>query len=717
MNIHCKTLVDEKIENLLVKMTVSEKIGQLNQLAFNVDGTEDEIRKGLVGSFLNIEGAEEANRLQKIAVEESRLGIPLVLARDVIHGHETLFPIPIAQSCSWNEELVEKGAHIAAIEAKCSGYHWTFAPMIDISRDPRWGRIAESLGEDTLLCGRIGAAMVRGFQGDDASAMDRVAACAKHFIGYGAAEAGRDYNTTYIPERTLRNTYLPPFKDCMDAGALTMMSSFNEINDIPASAYHFTLKQILRDEWSYDGMVVSDWDSVGEMIAHGFVPDRKEAAFESIEAGVDMDMFGESYIKNAEQLINEGRISVETIDEAVRNVLRLKFKLNLFENPYFQGDVDQKIGSKEHLEASLKAAHESMILLKNEDVLPLDPLNKVALIGFLADSEEDQVGCWSMDFKAGVGQTVKQAFELSDIDFSFNPGIVNTCSCDESKIADAVNQVESADVAVLVLGEEAILSGESHSRAFIDLPGVQEKLIDEVAKTGKPIILVVMAGRPLTLDNILDKVDAVLYAWHPGSMAGPAIYDLLYGNVNPSGRLSVSFPRFVGQIPCYYNHKNTGRPPQPSNLGIPTGTPLDPEGFGAFYLDCDYTAQFPFGYGLSYSKISYRNITLNKTIFDAEDALQVSVELINESEFFTQEVVQVYHRDLVASVTRPIKELLEFKKVTLEASETKVVNFEIPIHKLGFYDRKMKFSVEPGEFQLWVAPDSNSGEPISFEVQ
>ncbi len=709
--------IEEKINTLLRQMTLNEKIGQMNQLSGTNEYNEEMIRKGAVGSFLNVSDVDDAKRYQKLAVEETRLGIPLVMARDVIHGFKTLFPIPLAQSCSWNEGLIEEGCHIAAKEAKAHGYHWTFAPMIDISRDPRWGRIAESLGEDPLLCGRLGAAMVRGFQGDDPAADDRLAACAKHLVGYGAAEGGRDYNTTIIPERSMRDTYLPPFKASVDAGALTMMSAFNEINDIPASANHFTLKQILRDEWKYDGMVVSDWGSVTEMISHGFAQDEKESAKEAINAGIDMEMVTGSYVKHAKELLAEGAISMETIDNAVRNVLRLKFRLNLFENPYFTGDTEEVTLCQSHLDAARKAARESMVLLKNNYMLPLKAENTVALIGPLTHAKEDQVGCWSMDLVSESSVTVKEAFESSAFSTTFAAGLDSPRSTETKGFAKAIANAHNADIAVMIVGEDAILSGESHSRAFIDLPGKQTQLIEAVAATGTKVVLVVMAGRPLTLGSVLDKVDAILYAWHPGTMAGPAVLDLLSGIESPSGRLTVSFPHTVGQIPVYYSRKNTGRPPREEDRGIPAGTPLNPEGFASYYLDVDFRAQFPFGFGLTYSTVTYSTPSLSTNSISTTGSLTAFCEITNTGDTPIHEVVQLYVRDLVGTVTRPIKELKDFKRVALAPGETATVKFTLTADQLAFHNRDMQRVVESGEFHLWIAPHSEAGDPVSFTVK
>ncbi|MCD6288922.1 MAG: glycoside hydrolase family 3 C-terminal domain-containing protein, partial [Anaerolineae bacterium] len=572
--------IESRSNELLARMTLEEKIGQMAQLNGAERGYEERIRQGQVGSFLNVVDVETYNRYQRIAMEESRLGIPLIMGRDVIHGFRTVFPIPLGQSAAWHPELVEQAAAIAAREASSMGVNWTFAPMVDVARDPRWGRIAEGGGEDPYLTSQLGRAMVRGFQGEAPSAPDRIAACAKHYVGYGAAEGGRDYNTTPIPEGTLRDVYLPPFKACVEAGAATVMSAFNEINGIPATGNAFTLRQILKGEWEFDGFVVSDWGSVVEMVVHGFCADEKDAARAAVTAGVDMEMVSQSYRQHLAALVAEGKVPLELIDEAVRRILRIKMRLGLFENPYVDPARQSVLLAPEHLEVARQLARESVVLLKNEeDVLPLSgDVRAIAVIGPLADAPADQLGCWVFDGRPEDTITPLRALQerlKGKAKILFAPGLESPRSESRKGFDEALEAARKADVVLLFVGEDAILSGEAHCRAFLDLPGAQEALVEAVAAEGKPTVAIVMTGRPLTLSRVVDKVHALLIAWHPGTMGGPAIVDLLFGDESPSGKLPVTFPRTVGQIPIYYAHKNTGRPPQQLDRKIPLGTPLD----------------------------------------------------------------------------------------------------------------------------------------------
>ena len=716
--------IEAQIQDLLSKMTLDEKIGQMNQRNPWTGQVDEEyaewVRSGSIGSFLNAGGTngwEIRNEFQKVAVEESRLGIPLIFGRDVIHGYQTVLPIPLGQSCTWNPELVEKGARMAALEASADGVHWTFAPMIDITRDPRWGRVAETCGEDPYLTSVLGAAMVRGFQGKDLSEPGSLVACAKHYVGYGAAVGGRDYNTTYIPERQLRNVFLPSFHAAVEAGVGTFMSAFNDINGVPASGNVFTLRTILRDEWKFDGYVVSDWTSMTEMIAHGFCKDTLEVAYKSALAGVDMEMVSDAYATKLKSLVEQGEIDEQFVNEMVANILRVKIRKGLFDHPYNDGAKRDVILSDEHKDIAREAAVQSAVLLKNDGVLPLSKENTVALIGPLCDSPIDQMGTWTMDGKVEEVITPKAAFEevLGDR-LWYAAGLETSRTMEKDGFPEALEAAKQADVIVLILGEEQILSGEAKCRAFLDLPGAQEELVTELAKTGKPIVAVIMAGRPLTFQAVTEQVNAVMYYHHPGTMGGPALADLIFGDESPSGKLTVTFPRTVGQVPIYYSHRNTGRPPSPETLGIPLGTPLDPQGFTSRYLDVDFTPEYVFGYGLSYTTFEYDNLQLSEQEINIDGSIKVSAQITNTGDRTATEVVQCYVRDLYGSVTRPVKELKGFQRVELKSGETKTVEFELTKQHLGFYGLDNIFIFEPGEFHIWIGPNSSEGLQGSFVV-
>lgn len=716
--------METKITELLQKMTLEEKIGQMTQ-RMPWSGKVDEeyakwIKSGAVGSFLNAGTTNQwqmRNEFQKIAVEQSRLGIPLIYGRDVIHGYQTILPIPLGQSCTWNPELVEKGARMAAVEASADGVHWTFAPMLDITRDSRWGRIAETCGEDPYLTSQLGAAMVRGFQGENLSDPSSIVACAKHYVGYGAAEGGRDYNTTLIPERQLRDVFLPSFHAAVQAGAGTLMSAFNDINGVPASGNPFTLRKVLREEWKFDGFVVSDWESMTEMIAHGFCRDKKEVAFKSVYGGVDMEMISTSYYEYLKQLVEEGKLSEKIIDEMVANILRVKMRKGLFDRPYNDAKLHDKILSDEHKAVAYQTALQSAVLLKNDGLLPLAAAKKIALIGPLADAPVDQMGCWSMDGVVSAVVTPKTALtERLGANLIYAAGLKTSRDISHDGFKDAVKAAKKADVVVLLLGEEMLLSGEAHSRAFLNLPGAQEELVTAIAKTGKPIVAVIMAGRPLTFQSVTAQVNAVLYYFHPGTMGGPALADLLLGKESPSGKLSATFPRTVGQIPIYYSHKNTGRPPSLQSLGIPMGTPLDPKDFTSKYIDVDYTPEYPFGYGLTYTTFSYSNLKLSQPSMMADGELTVSAEIANTGQVEATEVVQLYIRDLFGSVTRPVKELKGFQRVTLKPGETQTVAFTLKAYECGFHGLDNIYVVEPGDFKVWVGWNSDQGMEGGFTI-
>ncbi|OJV37740.1 MAG: glycosyl hydrolase [Bacteroidales bacterium 36-12] len=717
--------VERKIDKLLSQMTLKEKIGQLNQLTGT--GLSDDmtgmIRAGYVGSILNEVDGKTVTELQRIAVEESRLGIPIIFARDVIHGFKTIFPIPLGQAASWNLEVVEAGARVAAEEASSVGIRWTFAPMIDVSRDPRWGRIAESLGEDPYLTSVLGVAMIQGFQGDDLTNATSMAACAKHFAAYGATEAGKDYNTTWIPELQLREVYLPPFEAAADAGAASFMCSFNDINGIPSSGNKFLNKTILRDEWKYDGVLVSDWGSIEQMIPHGVVSNLKEAAALSANAYVDMDMMGYAYMNNLEELIKSGEVSEKLIDEYVRNILRMKFRLGLFDNPYAGIKESPEFYAQDALEKAKQAAIESAVLLKNENnVLPLSSsIKSIAVVGPLADSKLDQVGTWCFDAEPEHSITPLEALQTAlqgKVNVIAELGLTYSRDKSQAGINKAVAAARRADVVLFFAGEEAVLSGEARCRADISLPGAQSQLLTALKATGKPVVMVVMAGRPLTIEQEVRASDAVIYAFHGGTMTGPALADLILGKAVPSGKLPVTIPRMVGQVPVYYAHKNTGRPANNITLidDIPVGAAQTSIGFTSYHLDAGDSPLFPFGYGLSYSTFEYGDVVLSKPAIGMNEQLQVTCKVTNTGTFDAKEVVQLYVRDVVASLARPVRELKGFQKVEIKAGETKNIEFSITANELAFWNADKVKRPEKGEFQVWVSTNSQSGKPVSFQL-
>ena len=718
------TEIENKVEALLQKMTMEEKLGQMNQLSpWDFEELAARVRKGEVGSILNVVNPEEINKIQKIAVEESRLGIPILVSRDVIHGYKTIFPIPLGQAATFNPQIAEDGARVAAIEASADGIRWTFAPMIDISRDPRWGRIAESCGEDPYLSSVMGAAMIKGYQGDSLNDPTAIAACAKHFVAYGAAEGGKDYNSTFIPERVLRNVYLPPFKAAVEAGCATFMTSFNDNDGVPSTANKFVLKDVLRDEWKYDGMVVTDWASAAEMINHGFCVDGKDAAEKSVNAGVDMEMVSETFIKNLKQSVEEKKVSMETIDNAVRNILRLKFRLGLFENPYVVTPQTVKYADA-HLQVAKTAAEQSVILLKNDaQTLPFtDKVKTVAVVGPMADAPYEQMGTWVFDGEKEHTQTPLKAIREmygDKVNVIFEQGLAYSRDKNVAGIAKAVNAARRADVVVCFVGEESILSGEAHSLANLDLQGAQSQLIKSLAATGKPVVTVVMAGRQLTISDEVEASDAVLYSFHPGTMGGPAIADILFGKVNPSGKTPVTVPRMTGQAPIYYAHNNTGRPANPTEMlidEIPVEAGQTSVGCRSFYLDAGNSPLFPFGYGLSYTNFEYSDLKLASDKLTVDGEVNVSVNLKNVGKYDGTEVVQLYVQDKVGSVTRPVKELKAFQRVELKAGESKTVTFTLPVSDLAFWRYDMTYGVEPGDFKLWVGTNSAEGLSADFTV-
>jgi beta-glucosidase len=716
--------IDKKIEQLLEKMTVEEKIGQMTQRN-GADGHDEGVRRGEIGSLLNATDTDKINKLQRIAVEESRLGIPLIMGRDVIHGFRTIFPIPLGLAATWNPELLKEGTRVAALEAASVGIRWTFGPMMDITRDPRWGRIAECLGEDPFLASTLAVAMIDGFQTDDLTRIDALAACAKHYAGYGAAEGGRDYNTTFIPEQLLRDVYLKPFEASVKAGVSTLMAAFNDINGVPASGNKFLLRQVLRDEWKFDGFVVSDWASITQMIPHGFCKDEKDAALKAVQAGMDMEMATPAYQHHLKTLLSEGKITMRIIDDAVRNILRIKYRLGLFEHPYTDPSQFPKPVNEKNLETAKRSALQSVVLLKNDNsMLPLSKAVKnLAVIGPMADDDYEQLGTWSIDFNTDDTRTPLMAlrdFIGKSCQIHYVKALETSRSRDKKEFDKAVEVTSKSDAVLLFLGEEQILSGEARCRADIDLPGAQEDLIETIHATGKPVIVVVMAGRPLTIGKILDKVEALLYAFHPGTMGGPAIVDLLFGVESPSGKLPVTFPKMVGQIPIYYNHKNTGRPPIPESWvyidDIPVRNRQSSLGFESHYLDAGYQPLYPFGYGLSYTQFEYAKLTLSSKTMKSDEVLTVSAEIKNTGTVTADEIVQLYTRDLVGDITRPIRELKGFQRIRIKSGEAKTVQFKLHADDLAFHNQKMQLVTEPGTFQVWIAPDSQSGLIGSFDL-
>ncbi|MCB9134050.1 MAG: beta-glucosidase BglX [Anaerolineales bacterium] len=732
---------EARVEALLAQMTLTEKIGQLVQInpygPFDFadylakkqqaeekglpfvyppklrEDMEEIIRTGRVGSFLNVMHTDVINYCQRIAVEESRLHIPLLIGGDVIHGFRTIFPIPLAESCTWNPALLEQASRVAAEEASAAGVDWIFAPMIDVARDPRWGRIAEGAGEDPFLGMAMARARVRGFQAADLTSGRRIAACPKHYVGYGAAESGRDYNTTDFSERSLRDIYLPPFKAAFDAGAGTVMSSFNELSGIPATANPFILRTILRDEWDWPGVVLSDYEAVRELLPHGLATDMKDAARQSILAGLDIEMVSDGYTNFMEELVAEGEVPLHVIDDAVRRVLRLKIGLGVFENPYTDEALAEKLHLCEDFRAlALEVTQESMVLLKNENhLLPLAPQTRIAVIGPLADNRADLLGCWALVSHPEDVETVLKGLRV----YQTEDAMTYTLGCpikedDASGIPAAVAAAQAADVVVLVLGESADMSGEGHSRVHLGLPGCQQELVDAVAATGKPMVCVLMSGRPMVIPRLAGQVDALLAAWHGGIRAGRAIADILFGAVNPSGKLTASWPRAEGQIPVYYAHKNTGRP------SAEAGTKQFAEAFKSVFMDEPNSPLFPFGFGLSYTTFEYSDLQIENPTLGLEDTLIVAAKVTNNGDRGGAEVVQVYVRDLVGSVTRPVKELKGFQKVRLEAGEAQIVRFEISVRELGFTGRNMGYVVEPGAFKVWVGGDSTGGLEGDFTV-
>ena len=707
--------VERKIDSLIVQMSLKEKIGQLIQIVGTPEYLETLIKEGSVGSILIGTGMPgKVNKLQRLAME-SGAKIPLLFAHDVIHGYYTIYPVPLGEAASWNPETAKQDAHLAAMEAASQGTNWTFAPMVDIARDPRWGRITEGAGEDPFLGSVMAAARVEGFQGTDLSDLFSIAACAKHFVAYGAAQAGREYNTVDISERTLREIYLPPFKSAVDAGVASVMSAFNDLNGIPASANYHTLTEILKEKWNFRGLIISDFNSIGELISHGIASNKYDAAKEAFLAGVDVDMVGDTvdgnaYLPNLEKLVNRGVISTDKLNESVKRVLRIKFKLGLFEHPYVDTAFYKShlITKNEREKIVRKSADESIVLLKNtNNLLPLKKdVRKIALIGPLADNESDPLGSWS-----AAGNPDNVITVLKGISGKVSPdtkiNYIKGCDIndsDETGFPGAVEAAQNSDVAILVVGESRNMSGEAGSRVNLDLPGVQEKLVERVSEAGTPVVVVLMNGRPLTIDWIAENIPAVLETWFLGDQSGNAVADVLFGDYNPSGKLPVTFPRSVGQIPIFYNHMNTGRPAKPNDR------------FTSKYLDSPATPLFPFGYGLSYTTFIYKNIRLDKSEISSDDSLTASIDVTNSGNVKGEEVVQLYIHDRIRSVTPPVKELKGFQKILLNPGETKTIKFIITPAMLTFLDKNLKPVIEPGIFDIMIGGNSVDLLSTSFKI-
>lgn len=718
--------LEDKVSELLAKMTLEEKIGQLNLrgTSSRVKGSLPEelkqaVREGKVGAFLNVMNTDYVDELQQIATTESPNKIPLIFARDVIHGFKTIFPIPLGMAASWDADVAKSSSRVAAVEASSFGVRWTFAPMLDIARDARWGRIAESPGEDPYLASVLGKAYVEGFQGDSLNDPTSLIACAKHFIGYGAAIGGRDYNTAIINKELLQNVYLPPFKAAFKAGSQTVMTAFNEMNGIPASGDKYLLQDILRKQIGFDGFVVSDWNSITEMISHGFAKDEKHAAEIGINAGLNMEMTSKSYEKYVKELLKEGKITERQINNLVADILRVKFRMGLFENSKRAKDESEKLYAANHLQLAKEAAIKSSVLLKNENnTLPLSKNKKIAIIGPLANKPREQLGTWTFDGDKTHTVTPITTFQKENVDFTFVEGLTFSRDITENQFQKAINAAKQSDFIIFIGGEEAILSGEAHSRANINLPGKQEKLIKELAKIGKPIVLVIMAGRPITITNIIKDVDAVLMTWHPGTMGGPAIYDMIFGNEEPQGRLPVTWPKVAGQLPLFYNHKNTGRPASSKEFvhinDIPIGAWQSSLGNTSHYLDAGFTPHFPFGYGLGYTTFEYSNLMLSSNRLTNTNTLKVSVDIKNIGNRKGNEIVQLYVQDVVGSITRPVKELKKFKKISLGVGEQQTVTFELEVDDLKYYNNKMEYGVEQGDFNIWVGKNAANGLKETF---
>ena len=701
-------------DSLIALMTLEEKVGQMT--LFTSDwavtgptlrpGYRDDVLTGKVGAIFNAHTSAYNHELQRIAVEETRLGIPLLFGYDVIHGYRTIFPIPLGEAASWDLAAMERSARIAAVEASAAGLHWTYAPMVDVARDPRWGRVAEGAGEDTYLGSLIAEARVRGFQGSDIGAANTILSCVKHYAAYGAAQAGRDYHTTDMSDRMLREIYLPPFKAAKDAGAYTFMTAFNELNGVPCTANEYLLRDILRKEWGFQGMVVTDYTSITEMVEHGNVADTAEAGLAAVLAGVDMDMQGAVFYEYLVGQVKAGLVSEERINESVRYILAMKHVLGLFDDPYRYGSAEREakeVFSQAHLDAALDIAKKSMVLLQNNDgALPVSGSQTLAVVGPLADSKADMLGNWFGDGRADDVITPLMAFRATGTDVFYARGCDITGD-DVSRLAEAVYAAEQADVVIAFVGEAGWMSGEAASRSDITLPGPQRQLIEALRETGKPLVLVVFSGRPLDLSWEVEHADAILEAWFPGTMAGPAIVEVLTGEYNPSGRLPITFPRSVGQVPIFYNVKNTGRP-------------ITENKYTSKYLDLPNTPLFPFGFGLSYSTVSYGIPQISRSEMKMTDSVLVTIRVTNESNRPVVETVQLYVHDKVGSVTRPLQELKGYQQVSLAGKESRVVSFRLRAEDLAYYTASMDWKAEPGDFEIQVGPHSGEVKTVSLRL-
>ena len=731
--------IEDRITLLMKEMTLEEKVGQMNQYNgfWDVTGPApkggsaelkyEHLRKGLVGSMLTVRGVKEVRAVQKIAVEETRLGIPLIIGFDVIHGYKTLSPIPLAEAASWDLEAIKKSAAIAAAEASASGINWTFAPNVDVSNDARWGRVMEGAGEDPYLGSKIGYARVKGFQGEtvaDLAKVNTIAACAKHFAAYGFVEAGLEYNSVDISTSKLYNSVFPPFEATIQAGIRTFMNSFNTLNGIPATGNAFLQRDILKGKWKFDGFVVSDYASVREMIAHGYAKDEADATAKAVIAGSDMDMESYLYVAKLVGLVKEGKVKEALVDDAVRRILRVKFELGLFDDPYRYCDEKREkevVGSKANNDGVLDMAKKSIVLLKNEkNLLPLKKSGqKIALIGALANDKNSPLGSWRIAADDNSAVSVLEGMQhYKDNQLTFEKGadllsqkatfltetVFNTT--DKSGFEAAKTAAKNADVVVMVLGEYGFQSGEARSRTDLNLPGMQQELLEEIYKVNPNVVLVLNNGRPLSIPWAAEHIPSIVEAWHLGTQTGNAVAQVLYGDYNPSGKLPISFPRNVGQVPIYYNKYSTGRP-----------IDSDKNVFWSHYMDVEKTPQFPFGFGLSYTTFDYKNLKLNKTAFAKGEKIQVSVDVTNTGNVDGKEVVQLYINDPVASIVRPIKELKGFELVDLKKGETKTIQFTLTEKELGFYDNDGKFLVETGFFNIMVGWNSNEGLTSKFELQ
>jgi len=717
--------MDRFVAALMARMTLEEKIGQLSSFTSDWgstgptlrEGYEEDIAAGRVGSIFNALTADYTRRLQRIAVERTRLKIPLLFGYDVIHGHRTIFPISLGEAASWDMAAIEKSARVAATEAAAEGIHWTFAPMVDIARDPRWGRVSEGAGEDVYLGSRIAAARVRGFQGKRIGDLDSVIATAKHFAAYGAAQAGRDYHTVDMSERVLRDTYLPPFKAALDAGAATFMTSFNELDGVPATGNRFLLTDLLRGEWGFKGFVVTDYTSINEMVPHGYAADEKQAGEQAINAGVDMDLQGAVFLNHLGKSIEEGKVPMAQLDAAVRRILEMKYRLGLFEDPYRYSDPAREkatIYRPDFLEAARDVARKSMVLLKNEnDTLPLaKTARSIALVGPLADSKADMIGSWAAagDRKTRpvtVLEGLRAKLPGAAVHYARGAGYAFADAGKTDGFAEAIAAARKSDVIVAVMGERWDMTGEAASRTSLDLPGNQEALLKELKKLGKPIVLVLMSGRPNTFEWAAENVDAILHAWYPGTMGGHAVADVLVGDYNPSGKLPVTFPRALGQVPIHYDMKNTGRPLTPDKLK---------EKYLSRYLDMPNAPRYPFGYGLSYTRFTYSPVTLDRTRIRPGETLTASVTVTNSGDRDGEEVVQLYVQDLVGSVTRPVKELKGFRKLTIPRGKSATVRFPLTDADLAFHRADMTYGAEPGDFRLFIGTSSDQLSEARFTL-